>query len=146
MRPPHLGRPPCVTATPTVLPTSTATATSTTNPATDTPTPTATSTQCPITFTDVDQNTPFYPFIRCLACRSIVSGYSDGTFRWGNSVTRGQLAKIISGASGENDVIPTDRQSFEDVPSSNPFWLWIERLYLNGAISGYTCGGPGEPC
>ena len=30
--------------------------------------------------------------------------------------------------------------------AATPFWLWIERLAAHGAISGYTCGGPGEPC
>jgi hypothetical protein len=108
--------------------------------------PTATATPCTITFTDVDVNNPFYVFIRCLACRNIVSGYSDGTFRWGNPVTRGQLSKIIAGAAGYTDVIPTSRQSFQDVPNSNPFWYFIEQLFLHGAISGYTCGGAGEPC
>ena len=44
------------------------------------------------------------------------------------------------------DPIPSNRQSFEDVPISNAFWIFIERLYEVGAISGYTCGGPGEPC
>ena len=103
-------------------------------------------TACTITFTDVDQTNPFYPFIRCLACRGIVSGYADGTFRWGNNVTRGQLAKILANAAGLSDAIPSTQQTFEDVPPSNAFWLWIERLAGHGAISGYACGGPGEPC
>jgi hypothetical protein len=94
----------------------------------------------------VDPNNPFYAFIRCLACRQIVSGYSDGTFRWGNVVTRGQLSKIISSAAGFTDPIPSTQQTFEDVPNTNPFWLWIERLAAHGAISGYTCGAAGEPC
>jgi hypothetical protein len=37
-------------------------------------------------------------------------------------------------------------QSFEDVPPSNTFYTWIEQLYGIGAIGGYECGGPGEPC
>jgi endoglucanase len=104
------------------------------------------STTCTITFSDVDQNNPFYPFIRCLACRGIVSGYSDGTFRWGANVTRGQLSKIIAGAAAYADPIPTTQQTFEDVPPANAFWLFVERLAGHGAISGYQCGGAGEPC
>jgi len=107
---------------------------------------TGTATPCPIQFTDVPSTNPFYVFIRCLACRGIVSGYSDGTFRWGNEVTRGQLSKIISGAAGQNNSIPSSQQTFEDVPNSNVFWIFIERLAGVGAISGYTCGGAGEPC
>ena len=32
------------------------------------------------------------------------------------------------------------------MPLSNTFWLWIERLSLHGVMSGYQCGGQGEPC
>ena len=52
-------------------------------------------TTCTIQFTDVDVNNPFYTFIRCLACRQIVSGYADGTFRPQNNVTRGQMAAFL---------------------------------------------------
>jgi hypothetical protein len=113
-----------------------------------TPTPPAspTATVCSVGFTDVPPSNPFYLFIRCLACRQIVSGYADGTFRWGNDVTRGQLSKIIAGAAGLNNTVPPTQQTFADVPSSNTFWVFIEQLQAVGAISGYTCGGPGEPC
>jgi hypothetical protein len=122
--------------------------TNTPEPPTNTPVP---PTPCTITFTDVDPTVnPFYENIRCLACRGIVSGYNDGTFRWGNSVTRGQLSKIIAGAAGLNAPIPPTQQTFEDVPGGanpNPFWLWIERLAATGAINGYSCGTiPSEPC
>ena len=82
--------------------------------ATFTPTPTATSTACPIQFSDVPNPSTFYAFIRCLACRNIVNGYSDGTFRPNNNVTRGQLSKIVSNSAGFSDPQPT--QMFEDVP------------------------------
>ena len=109
-------------------------------------TPSPTPTGCPVQYTDVPSTNPFYPFVRCLACRQIVSGYADGTFRPYADVTRGQLAKIISQAAGLAGSIPSTQQTFSDVPNSNPFWLHVERLYQLGAISGYTCGGPGEPC
>ncbi|HEY0071628.1 MAG TPA: S-layer homology domain-containing protein, partial [Chloroflexia bacterium] len=28
----------------------------------------------------------------------------------------------------------------------NPFFAWVNRLATRGIISGYACGGPGEPC
>src|SRR5205823_3474444 len=69
-------------------------------PACNSYTATPTSTVCPMQFTDVPPSNPFYPFVRCLACRHIVSGYSDDTFRPGDSVTRGQVAKIVSNSAG----------------------------------------------
>lgn len=113
-----------------------------------------TPTPCPIQFTDADPDSPFYSYIRCLACRNVLSGYSgpencpDGSpcFRPNDNITRGQIAKIISNAAGYTDAIPSNQRSFEDVPSSSPFWLFIERVYNHGAIAGYDCDGTnGEP-
>jgi photosystem II stability/assembly factor-like uncharacterized protein len=133
------------TATRTVVPPS---ATRTVPPGvTQTPAPpSATPTVCTLSFIDVPSDNPFYPAIRCLACRGILSGYQDGTFRPFTNVTRGQTAKIVSNAAGLQESIPADQQTFSDVPSASPFWVWIERLAGRGIISGYTCGGPGEPC
>jgi len=87
---------------------------------------------------------PFYVWIRCLACRGIVGGYADGTFRPGNDITRGQIAKMVSNAAGlDEDPGP---QIYEDVDAANPFYLWINRLSNHGHMGGYTCGGPNEPC
>src|SRR5438309_8027165 len=78
------------TLTDTVVPTPPATATATA----------ATATVCPMQFSDVPAGSTFYPYIRCLACRLIVNGYSDGTFRLNSNVTRGQLSKIVSNSAG----------------------------------------------
>jgi hypothetical protein len=132
--------PPAATATATrttVPPATTATATRTTMPPT-TPTATPAATACPVQFADVPSTNPFYSFIRCLACRSIVGGYADNTFRPYNGVTRGQTAKFVANAAGYSDTIPLTRQTFTDVPNSDPFWLYIERAYSHGVISGYS--------
>jgi hypothetical protein len=86
----------------------------------------------------------FYPYVRCLACRGVLGGYTDGTFRPGNDLTRGQLAKIVSNAAGLSD--PVSGQSFEDVGTESPFYVYVERMYLHRILSGYPCGGQGEPC
>ncbi len=153
-----------VTNTPTATSTSTgpsptitvgATTTITTVPATSTATSTMVPTACPITFNDVPVGSTFYTFIRCLACRGIVGGYPCGGpgepcpgnyYRPNNNVTRGQTAKIVSASAGFSDAIPSTQQTFEDVPNSGTFWLWVERLSTRGIIGGYPCGGPGEPC
>jgi hypothetical protein len=104
------------------------------------------------TFTDVPASNPFYVYIERLAATGAISGYDTaancptGTpcFRWELPVTRGQLAKIDANAAGYNET--PSGQTFRDVPASQPFYVFIERLSLHGVISGYTCGGPGEPC
>ena len=131
------------TLTPVPAPSQTRAATNTV-PVQSTPIPTATVAHCFRTFSDVPPNSTFYSSIVCLVCRGIVSGYQDGTFRPGNSVTRGQIAKMVANAAGfEDDPGP---QLFEDVPPGSTFYQWIQRLASRGFINGYDCGGPGQPC
>jgi hypothetical protein len=110
------------------------------------------------TFMDVPPGSPFWAFVERLALHNAIGGYTcggpgepcDGSgrsyFRPGANATRGQIAKIISGAAGIADAVPAGQQTFADVPPSQPFWPFIERLATRGIIGGYTCGGPGEPC
>jgi hypothetical protein len=142
--------------TPTVTPTGTlptATPTATGNPAS--PTATVSPTVCAVSFNDVPVGSTFYPWIRCLACRGIVGGYPCGGpgepcpgnyYRPNNNVTRGQVSKIVSESAAFADPVPSTQQTFEDVPPSGTFWLWVERLSTRGIIQGYPCGGPFEPC
>jgi hypothetical protein len=37
-------------------------------------------------------------------------------------------------------------QCFTDVPATHPFFAFINSLYMDNIISGYPCGGTGEPC
>ena len=60
--------------------------------------------------------------------------------------TRSQIAKMDAVAAGLADPIPSAQQTFADVLPASPFWNWIEDLAGRGILSGYTCGGPGEPC
>src|SRR5207237_1224749 len=98
---------------------------------------------------------PFYEYIRCLACRYIVSGYNDaahcGTaipcFLPFANIVRGQIAKMVSNSAGLLDPIPSTRQTYHDVPFSEPFWVYIERLTAHGVMGGYQCGvQPAGPC
>jgi hypothetical protein len=102
-------------------------------------------TACPVQFIDVPQSNTFYQYVRCLACRGIIGGYNDGTFRPNNDITRGQIAKIVSQSAGFSD--PAGRQIYEDVPEASPFFTWIQRLSNRGLVGGYPCGlVPEEPC
>jgi hypothetical protein len=107
-------------------------------------------TSCPLQFSDVPQGSTFYTYVRCMACRGIVNGYTSGCgagdpcFCPNNNVTRGQLSKIVANSTGFND--PQTAQMFQDVPLGSTFQVFIGRLAGRGYISGYMCGGPGEPC
>jgi hypothetical protein len=92
----------------------------------------------------VSPGSAFYSYIHCLACNGIVSGYSDGTFRPNNKVTRGQLAKIVANAAGLSD--PLGAQMFQDVAPGSTFYDYIQRLASHGYVNGYQCGRPGEQC
>jgi hypothetical protein len=59
------------------------------------------------------------------------------------------VTKFVANAAGFTDVIPPDRQTFTDVPPANPFYVFIERLYLHGDINGYDTPAncpTGIPC
>jgi hypothetical protein len=108
-------------------------------------------------FQDVPPWDTFYVWINRLARRGIITGYPCGGanepcvppdnlpyFRPGLNATRGQIAKIISNAAGFEDT--HTEQDFADVPLSNPFYIYIARLYSRSVVNGYPCGGPNEPC
>ncbi len=135
---------PSAGSTGTPAPTSILTNTPTSVPNSATATVDPSSTACLLQFTDMPSDGPFYPYVRCLACRLILGGYSDNTFRPNNEVTRGQLSKIVSNASGFDEGV--SGQLFEDIPADQPFYAWIQRLAARVYISGYPCGGEGEPC
>ncbi|MGI8586143.1 MAG: S-layer homology domain-containing protein [Chloroflexia bacterium] len=90
-------------------------------------------------FRDVPPSNPFYGVIETAYHHGVISGYSDGTFRWGNNVTRAQLCKIIVGAQGWA-INTTGGPHFTDVSISNTFYGVIETAYNHGIISGYSDG------
>jgi hypothetical protein len=111
----------------------------------------------PLTFADVPLDHTYYPFVEALREHGIVSGYLCGRpeepcdgqqrpyFRPNNPITRGQLAKILVRARGwspDNNLGP----SFGDVAETSPFYPYIELCVQHGLLTGYPCGGVGEPC
>lgn len=123
----------------------------------------STPTVCPIQFTDVPADNTFYPYVRCLACRGIMSGYPCGRydpitgnlepcdalnnpyFRYNNPITRGQISKLVANSAAFNEDAGT--QVYEDVPVGSPFYAFIQRLSNRGFMGGYSCGTTSaEPC
>ena len=94
---------------------------------------------CQIHFSDVQASDYFAVPVQYLACRGVISGYSDGTFRPYNQTTRAQLAKIVVGGEGWAFVTPTTAH-FSDVPAGSTFYAFIETALAHGIISGYSDG------
>ncbi|HMA36880.1 MAG TPA: S-layer homology domain-containing protein, partial [Chloroflexia bacterium] len=114
---------------------------------TNTPGPSPTPTPCSISFSDVHATDYFYTPVLDLACHGVISGYADGTFRPYNQTTRAQMVKIVVLGFNKPIVTPAGgNYSFADVPPTNPFFAVIETAAADSIVSGYACGGPGEPC
>ena len=128
--------PPHATSTSTGTGTPTAPARTPTRPPASTPRPSSTSTPCP-TFSDVPTSHWAYTYIRGIACRGIVSGYADGTFRPQSQVTRGQLVKIIVLSEGFPLADPAT-PTFADVGRGNIFYRYIETASARRIITGYS--------
>ena len=100
-------------------------------------------------FNDVPANLWAIDFINRLARLNIIGGTQqpDTTvlFKPNNTATRAQLSKMVVLAAGWpllNPPTPT----FNDVQYGSTFYQYVETAADHEVISGYDCGGPGEPC
>ncbi len=90
-------------------------------------------------FNDVAVGSTFYSYVETAFNRGIISGYSDGTFRPANVVTRGQIAKMVTLGRGwalQNPATAT----FSDVPVGSTFFQFVETAFAKAVISGYSDG------
>ncbi|MER2192916.1 MAG: S-layer homology domain-containing protein [Solibacillus sp.] len=81
-----------------------------------------------------------------LAERNIIGGYSDGTFKPGNTITRGQAAAIIVKML-KFDTSNVKNPGFKDVSTNNGYYKAIATLAQKGIIGGYSDGSykPNDP-
>jgi hypothetical protein len=112
----------------------------------------------PQIYEDVESANTFYTWINRLSSRGFMGGYPCGTipeepcnplgdrpyFRPFANATRAQLSKIVSNAAGIEST--PSGQFYADVSEDHPFYVWVMRLTDLGVMSGYPCGGEGEPC
>jgi hypothetical protein len=109
------------------------------------------------TFHDVPVGSTFYKFVETAVAHNIISGYACGGrgepcdtqnrryFRPNSDVTRAQTTKMVALSMGWQVVTPNS-PSFADVPVSDALFSYVETANAHSAVSGYACGGPGEPC
>jgi hypothetical protein len=96
-------------------------------------------------FCGVPSSHPFYIHIRSLYCYLYGCYPFECDVRPDNHTTRGQICKqvmLLACWPPYTPPVPT----FNDVPTMHVFYESIETAYSRGIISGYSCGGPGEPC
>ena len=90
-------------------------------------------------FTDVSPPNIFYNFVDRLAVRQITLGCGSGIYCPSQSVTREQMAAFMIRALGEFNPPTPPTQRFLDVPPSNPFYNFIDRMAVLNITLG--CGG-----
>jgi photosystem II stability/assembly factor-like uncharacterized protein len=81
-----------------------------------------------IDFLDVPANDPFYTLIGKLSARGITVGCGNGNYCPNQPVTREQMAVFIIRARGEFNPPEPAMQRFDDVPATNPFYRFIDRM------------------
>jgi hypothetical protein len=99
-------------------------------------TPVATAT--PIKFTDVPQNLWARPYIEALAAQGIVSGYQDGTFKPGGSITRAEFAALLQKAFEQKSKLQAP--NYKDVRANS----WALPAIQESVETGFLRGYPGN--
>ncbi len=88
-------------------------------------------------FSDVQPGSTFYAYVETAAYHGIIGGYSDGTYRPNEGVTRGQMTKIVVNAAGWSQINPST-PTFSDVPAGSTFYPFVETAVAHGIINGYS--------
>lgn len=98
-------------------------------------------------FTDVAPSDPFYKEIVWMHQQHITTGWSDGTFRPHDSVTREALAAFFYRAANMNDDAAPTQAPFTDVTSKSPFYREIAWFKAQKITTGWPDGTfrPHEP-
>lgn len=84
-------------------------------------------------FSDVLTGTWMYPYVETAAARKVMEGYSDGTFRPNNPMTKGAAVKCLVIAAGWKPAYPS-ASHFLDVSPRNSLFPYIESAFIHGAI------------
>jgi hypothetical protein len=91
-------------------------------------------------FADVPSSNVFYNFIEQMGARGIWTGCGGGNYCPLNPVLREQMAAIVIRARGEFNPPTPGSQRFNDVPSSNQYYNFIDRMAVLGITLG--CSDP----
>jgi S-layer homology domain len=76
-------------------------------------------------FSDVPPVSPYFVYVEAAYKAGLISGYSDGTFRPEEAITRGALVKMVVQAAGWAVVKPA-KPTLGDVDANSPFYPYVE--------------------
>src|SRR5262249_38304794 len=89
-------------------------------------------------FTDVAATSPYFDFVNILKLWAITSGCTATTYCPASNVTRGQMAVfVVRSILGDTFTFP-GTPFFTDVPSTHPFFKYIQKLRDLGITTGCT--------
>jgi len=87
-------------------------------------------------FKDVPKSHPYYGAIAALANAGYIKGFTDGTYGMNKTLTRGQMAVILTHAFELK--AGTKTLPFKDVPNNHEYKEYISALYSNNVTAGTT--------
>jgi hypothetical protein len=90
-------------------------------------------------YNDVPLNHPASKAIEYLSDLGIVTGYTDGSFHPGATVTRAQFAKMLVVTMQWGIIKPLDAR-FTDVPPDSWMFPYVETAVARGAMTGFSDG------
>lgn len=91
-------------------------------------------------FRDVPIGLQFEPEIRWMATRGISTGWSDGTYRPWQPVTRDAMAAFLYRMAGSPAFTPPATSPFRDITPSDQYYKEITWLAARGVTQGYPDG------
>jgi Tol biopolymer transport system component len=92
------------------------------------------------TFPDVGPNHPFFEHVSWLVDTGLTTGYADGTYKPGFTLTRQTTAAFLYRDAGEPAFVPPGTPTFTDVPTNHPFSKEIEWAADEGIVTGLPDG------
>jgi Leucine-rich repeat (LRR) protein len=91
----------------------------------------------PTIFEDVGSSSKASGFIASATEKGIITGFTDGTFRPGEPVTRGQMAIFLSRAF---ELKEESQDVFPDVSEQSSSYIHVRRILAEGITTGYPDG------
>lgn len=89
-------------------------------------------------FSDISEKNWYAEYITFAVKNKWITGYSDGTFRPNNPITRAEAAKILANAIHLNPQKNTKNNPFTDISNSSEFLPYVLALRDQGIMKGKT--------